>query len=161
MTSLCVAPYSRHWEVLNAMVNSQETSVGSTLDIVVMYSGDRSTLDTLGSAAELSKGLNARIRLVCVECVPYASPIDSPAVSVPFRLSKLQSLATVATLDSTQLRIDLYVCRDARQALESIAGPKSLVMLGRSARWLPAWWPSRENRMARWLRAMGCPVLRP
>lgn len=132
-------------EVLDAVVKSQETSVGNLLDIVVVYTDDRSTLDTLGCAAAMSKGLNARIRLICLECVSYASPIDSPAVSVPFRLSALQRLATAANLDSIPIEVDLYVCRDDRQAVEWILDPGSVVLLGNSKRWLPTWWPSRET----------------
>src|SRR2546423_957396 len=89
---------------------------GCSLEVVVIHTNQRGTLAALRAAAGLAKQLSAHIRLLVPQVVPYALPLASPQVSVDFTKRHFRSLALDVTIET---RVDVLVCRDKLQALES------------------------------------------
>lgn len=121
---------------------------GCSLEVVVIHTTQRGTLAALKAAAGLAKELSARIRLLVPQVVPYALPLTLPPVSADFIRRQFQTLALGARIET---RIEVLLCRDKWQVLESVLSPRALVVLGGRR----SWWPTRESRLANRLRHLG------
>ena len=53
------------------------------------------------------------------------------------------------------VQVDILLCRDNRETAAAAVAPEALVVVGGRGRW----WPTRERRMANWLRRQGRQVL--
>jgi hypothetical protein len=122
------------------------------LEVVVLYTTVQCTIRALRVAANLAKGLASRIRLLVPQTVPYPLPLTNPPISGQF--SERHFLTVVADA-SADVWVDLQLCRDRWQMLQSALRPRSLVVVGRARRW----WPAEENRIARRLRRAGHQVV--
>ena len=61
----------------------------------------------------------------------------------------------IASDSRVETRVSIYLCRDLLEILQSVLKPHSLVVVGSRKRW----WPTREKRLARKLRALGHQVV--
>jgi hypothetical protein len=66
----------------------------SELELVVPYTEFELTDAVLRRAAQLTAGLNVRVRLLAVHSVPYASPDNCPATQHAFLVGQLVDLAS-------------------------------------------------------------------
>ncbi|SRR5258708_5290097 len=131
---------------------AQTAAAGCPLEVVVVHSTTKATLHALRTAAELATGLHARIRLVVPQIVPYPRPLSSPTVSAAFNERRLRTIASGVPIET---RIEVCLCRDRWQLMESALRPHSLVVLSGRLRW----WPTAEQRAARRLQRLGHQVV--
>jgi len=124
----------------------------SPLEVVVLHTTTKGTLQALRTAAALAQGLAARIRLLVPQTVPYPLPLASPSIPKDFTERRFRTVASEVAIETY---IDIRLCRDRRVLLESALKPRSLVVLsGRRS-----WWPTSESRLARRLRHLGHQVV--
>ena len=120
---------------------------GSGLEVVVIYTGVKQTLAALRTAGGLARGLNARIRLIVPQVVPYPAPLEEPPVQKSFAERRFRTLAEEAAIET---KIDIWLCRNREAVLSEHLKPRSVVVIAAARqRW---WRPSRERRLARILR---------
>jgi len=122
------------------------------LEVKVLCTSVRAASSAMQQAAELARGLNARIHLLVAQEVSYAVPLESPPVLAAFQE---QVARNVARSCGVETRVDIFLCRDAEQTLLRQLTPHSVVIVGAPRRW----WPTREERLARHLRRAGHSVV--
>lgn len=125
---------------------------GRPLEVNVLCTGVPTTVKAMESAVELARGLNARLRLLVAQVVPYAVPLETPPVLVEFQEALFRDLAQGYGVET---RVDIFLCRDAGEAFVRQLSPHSVVVLGTRKRW----WPTTEEKLARRLRRLGHEVL--
>lgn len=111
------------------------------LSISVVFTNERATLAALKRAAELASELDARIRIVVPQVVPYLLPIDRPHVDPEFRVRRFLDLSVKVVPD---FEIDVRLCRDPWVGLTQALRPESIVIIGGRQRRL-----TRESRLMR------------
>jgi hypothetical protein len=131
-----------------AAAPSASQNVCPALEVVVMFTDVPSTLKALKTAAELAHNLNARIRILAPQIVPYPLPLDSPQVSKEFHERRFQTLTSNGPVDT---RVELCLCRDREQALCQALEPEALVVIGAHR----TWWPTADKALAKKLRRKG------
>ena len=117
-------------------------------ELIVVFTKTRHTLQTLGIARRLAKGLGGRVRLLVPHIVPYPLSLEKPQVSAVFLERRYR-----ATIDDgiVETRVDIRWCRNRWQMLEQALAPGSLIVLV-----VPnTRWPSVESRLVRGLVAAG------
>jgi hypothetical protein len=124
----------------------------SILDVAVVFTKVPATLKALKMAAELAHNLNARIRLLVPQVVPYPLPLEKPEVPAEFHRKRLQTVASQGAVDT---RVELWLCRDRYDALSKALEPDALVVMGVR----PTWWPTAEKALVRKLRRKGYQVI--
>jgi len=131
-------------------VSPQPPDLGAPgkLELTVLFTGLAGTLSALRKATELASGLNARIRLLVPQLVPYPLPLESPPVLLEFNKQRFQAIAAKQSLET---RVDIFLCRDVDVLLRKILAHGSTVLIGGRKRW----WPTSEARMARRLHRWG------
>jgi hypothetical protein len=122
------------------------------LDVSVLCTKMPATANELEVAAELARGLHARIHLLVAREVSYAVPLESSPVLVEFQEAHLRKIAEAYGGD---IRVDVLLCRNAEEAFVQNLLPHSLVVVGTRKRW----WPTREERLAQRLQNSGHAVL--
>lgn len=130
---------------------SQEAQSGSTLEIVVIFTGVLDTLKALKTAAELAHNLSGQIRLLVLQVVPYTLPLERPSVSRGFDKQRFRTIAHQGAIDT---HVEVCLCRDPEDALRALP-PESLVVIG-THRCL---WPKPEKALARKLQRKGHHVI--
>jgi hypothetical protein len=121
---------------------------GRCLELTVLFTGLTNTLRALDKAAELAHDLNAHIRLVVPQVVPYPLALESPPVLLEFNKNRFRALAQVQRLATC---VEIFLCRDAEALLDEILPAHSTVVIGGRRRW----WPTAEERLARRLHKQG------
>jgi len=111
------------------------------LSISVVFTNERATLAALKRATELASQLDARIRIVVPQVVPYPLPIDRPDVNPEFRVRRFLDLSIK---DAPGFEIDVRLCRDLWVGLTQALRPESIVVIGGRPRRL-----TRESRLMR------------
>ena len=129
-----------------------ENAGGSALEVSVLYTRMPTTVKAIESAVELARGLNARLRLLVAQEVPYAVPLETPPVLVEFQEALFRDIAKGYGLET---RVDIFLCRDADETFAKRLSPHSIVVLGTPKRW----WRTREEKLARRLRRSGHEVV--
>jgi len=125
------------------------------LNISVVFTSVESTLAALKEAGNLANSLGARIMLIVPQVVPYPLPLETPPVLVEFSENRFRVMASESAVETS---VQIYLCRDRLGTLLSVLTPGSVVVLGgRKRRW--AWWPTKDERLARRLRLTGYEVL--
>lgn len=122
------------------------------LEVCVLYTNVRSTLDALRTAASLACGLAARIRLLVPHVVPYPLPLDKPPVAPAVFSRHFKTISGDVHIETT---VDVRLCRDRWEAVRQALRPRSLVVIGGKHRW----WPTAERRMSAKLRKEGHQVV--
>ena len=126
----------------------------SDLEVNVLFTTERGTRWALRTAGNLARQLSARIRLVVIQVVPYALPLDHPQVSTNFVQDRCRSMAAECT-DVTEIRISVYLCRHRWKALQRVLSANSLVVVGGRRRW----WATADQRLAKALEYQGHHVI--
>src|ERR1041385_1600345 len=120
------------------------------LDPVIPYTTPELTRAALDAANRMSAGLNAKLRLVRVQVVPYPLDLHQSPVYIDFLKSQL-----------TRFQSDLPVAREIRLARElepallGTLGRDSVVILASGKRL----WRTRNERLAASLRRAGHKVV--
>jgi hypothetical protein len=122
----------------------------ATLDLVVPFTTPDLTLSALNAANRLAHGLNAAIRLVRIQVVPYPLDLKRSPVLMDFLKEQLRSLAS-----AMPARCEVRLAREFAAGLEGAIGEHSLVVLAMRRR--P--WRTRTERLAALLRAAGHTVV--
>ena len=122
------------------------------LNIEVVFTSFAATLAALKRAGSLASRLNARIRLVVPQVVPYPCPLASPPVLLDFNERRFRAIADESPVETT---VQLYLCRDRWEALKEVLKPGSLVVVGGRK----SWWPVVEKRLAKKLGRAGHDVI--
>ncbi len=138
-----VLPEGGDWARLAA-----ESHRAKPIDVAVVFTKIPATLCALRKAADLTRDLNARIRLLVPEVVPYPLPLDHPPAPVEFTERRFLATALAQTVET---HVEVYLCRDIEALLWEELVPRSLVVIGGRKRW----WPTRETRLAAKLRRRG------
>ena len=126
--------------------------VESGLNISVVFTSIAATLAALKQAGSLANRLGAHITLVVPQIVPRPLPLDSPPVLIDWNENRFRTIASESPVDTS---IQIYLCRDRWETLESVLTPHSLVVVGGRKRW----WPTPESRLANKLRKSGHEVI--
>src|SRR5256885_2187673 len=90
------------------------TGVPSALQVTIAFTVIPQDSRPIRAAAALVADLNARIRLLFIEVVPFPLPAHEPAIDQEWTLQKLRRLAESIDLDA---ELQVVLCRDVRQAL--------------------------------------------
>ena len=122
------------------------------LNIAVVFTSVETTLAALKEAGKLANDLGARIRLLVPQVVPYPLSLESPPVSVDWNEKRFHVIASESLVETA---VQIYLCRDRTQALESMLGSSSIVVVGSRKRR----WPTSEKRLASKLRKAGRQVI--
>ena len=128
---------------------------GRGLEVAVVHTTREGTLAALRSAGNLAKDLGARIALVAPLAVPFRLPLDRPTISTEFVQARHKALIAEADLGGEDVDIQIWICRNPREALAQILAPGSLVVLGGKGRW----YLSQEQRLGRFLARLGHHVI--
>jgi len=112
------------------------------LEINVIFTTIPGTLAALRLAGQYARDLYARISILATQVVPYPLPLEHPPVAPEFTTRCFRTLVADQRIET---RIQLYLCRESRQALLEALRPNSLVVLGGKKRW----WPTREQALAK------------
>jgi len=121
---------------------------GRNCHTVVLFTDVRSTLDALRCAAILPRAESAPIRLLVPQVVAYPLPLHEPAVQTSHLAQRLRTVAEQVQADT---KVEILLCRDPWEAIHQALATPHLVVLGSRRRW----WPTREERIAKRLRAEG------
>jgi hypothetical protein len=122
------------------------------LDVAVVFTSGAATSAALKTAGELADSLNARIKLVAMQVVPFPLPLESPPILLDFSEQRLREIAVESPVETT---IQIYLCRDSWETLSAVLPPHSLVVIGGRKRW----WRTKEESLARKLRRAGHDVI--
>jgi len=144
---------SREWSAIQEA--APEAEPRAKLEVNVVFTNRQGTLAALEAAGNLARSLGARINLLAPQIVPYAFPLTRPPVSIQFTEQRLLDLAYQGAQGPLETNVQVYLCRDTRQALLQVLKPKSLVIIGGRARW----WAAKEGRLARILSSEGHQVV--
>ena len=125
------------------------------LDIVVVFTGIPGTRAALTAAGAMARGLNARIRLVAPQSIPYVYSLEQSPIAASFTERLLAGLVGKAANGSAETAIEIYLCRDRLRTMLKVLQPNSLVVIGGRKRI----WPTKESRLARKLRSNGHEVV--
>ena len=122
----------------------------TTLDLVVPFTTPALTLAALNAANRLGAGLNARIRLLKIQVVPFPLDLTQSPVPIAFLTQQLSSFES-----KLPVTCEVRLARESEPGLKDILGEHSLVLLATARR--P--WRTREERMAASLRRAGHTVV--
>lgn len=126
--------------------------VGERLNIAVIFTTVESTLAALKEAATLADELDARITLIVPQVVPYPLPLEDPPVTSECSGRRFRVIANESPVDTT---VQICLCRDRFDAVNTVLRPGSIVILGDRKRW----WPTKNQILARRLRSAGYEVI--
>jgi hypothetical protein len=138
------------------LVADDESAAARPLEVVVVNTDARPTMQALRSAYAFARNLKARIRVVVPHVVPYQLPLDAPPVERGVMERRMRALLPDAAGDPIETRIEILLCRDVEIALRGALAPGSTVIVG--GRY--SWWPNAADRLAWRLRRMGHQVVR-
>src|SRR5437764_597979 len=120
------------------------------LDIVIPFTTPDLTRAAVDAAGELSHGLQAKIRLVKVQLVPFPADLDQPTVVLDFIKEQLLHFES-----PLPMQIEIRLARELEPALRQTLNSDSLVLLATRRR--P--WKTRTERFAASLEKRGHHVL--
>lgn len=141
-----------HMTLVGRPSNDPVTVQPESIEVTVLHTTTRGTLQALRAAASLADGLSGRIRLVVPYVVPYPLPLDGPDVPLGFTRRRFRTVAAGVNVDT---HVDIQLGRDKAEILESALNPHSLVVLGGRR----GWWPNAETRLAKRLQRLGHEVV--
>lgn len=99
----------------------------SRLLLTVVFTTVPATLAALRKAAVLAHELGAWIRILVPYVVPYPLPLDRPQIDPNFRIRLFRTLCEQEQIET---RIEIKLCRDARECLVQELAPQSVVLIG-------------------------------
>jgi hypothetical protein len=129
-----------------------EQASDAKLELVVPYTVPEMTQAVLERAESLTAGLNARISLVAVHCVPYATTFGCPSSTHAFLVERMVELSAGCRLP---VQAQVVLARSRDEGLQYVLQPGSTVLLGSRRRR----WRTPEERLARKLAGDGNKVV--
>ncbi len=123
-----------------------------TRDVSVLFTSADGTLAALRVAEDLARAGHGEVRLVDFRVVPLGAPIDAP----PGR-SRIETEGFLDRLaaEGIDAHVNVYVCRDIREAIPIVFDRQSLIVIGARRRG----WRTRAERWRRILEGFGHLVL--
>ncbi len=131
---------------------SQGASSDGNLDLTVIYTTRRATRAALEEADSLADDLDARIKLIVTDAVPYHASLTRGTAAAEVPCGLLRDLLTGLR---SVVRVELYRCRDSRQALRDMLPAQSTILIGTGGFWSRR----REQRLAAFLASLGHHVI--
>jgi hypothetical protein len=122
------------------------------LELVIPFTEPPLTRAVLDRVATLTGGLNARVSLIAVHTVPYATTFGCPSSTHAFLVEQLVELSSACPLP---VSAQVVLARTREAGLEFALKPGSTVAIGACRRW----WRTAEERLARTLAAAGHKVV--
>ena len=124
----------------------------SKLNISVVFTSVPATLAALRTAGSLANRLAAQITLLVPQVVPFPLPLESPPVLLDWNERRLKVIADESPVET---KVNLYLCRDRFDTLNTVLKAHSIVVMGGPR----GWWPTQEKKLARKLRRAGHEVI--
>lgn len=124
------------------------------LHVTVIHTTSEGTLCALELARTWARGLNANIRLVTTEVVPFRLPLENPPISTEFLRQREVRMVAAAGIEEKSVTIEILLCRSVKIALQQFLGSHSLVVIGGKRAWL-----NGPSRLANWLERIGHQVV--
>lgn len=123
------------------------------MPVTVVFTTIEGTLVALNAAAALAKDLAAEVVVLVTEVVSFRYQVQGLRDPVAFfeRLCE----AIVAETPIRNVQIEVHLCRDQVQCLETALRPRSIVLIGARR----CWWPWRERHLERALSKRGFQAL--
>ena len=131
----------------------EDVSYDKKLALTVVFTNLRGTLLALKRAAELAHELDRSIRVLVPQVVPYALPIDRPAVQTSFRARQFSTWFEDCPIG---VYFDVRLCRDRYQCLRQALDKESIVLIGEDSNRLRA---VKDGFLANWLKRSGHQVI--
>ena len=150
MAEIIKHEFQNGWEM---SAPARELSSGE-LEVNVIFTDPKRTAVALETASELARDLNASIRLIAAQAVPFAFPLSKPPVDAKFQEHILLDLVKGSCNGAVETMIHLLLCRNALDTLAQTLSPNSVVVIGGSR-----WWFSDAHWLARSLRSIGHQVI--
>jgi hypothetical protein len=131
-----------------------EAGAISGFQIAIPHRSPELTRTAFTRAAELTKGLDARVRLIEIQVIPYRLPLEIPVVSQSHSIRRIRLLAEESTVPISP---EIVYARDWEDGLRRSLVPGSVVLFAIKKRW----WRTqfREKRIAGRLRKAGHQVV--
>ena len=129
-----------------------EQASDAELELVVPYTAPAVTRAVLARVESLTAGLNARILLVAVHAVPYATTFGCPSSTHAFLVERMVELSAGCRLP---VQAQVVLARSRDEGLQYVLQPGSMVLLGSRRRR----WRTPEERLARKLAGEGHKVV--
>jgi hypothetical protein len=133
----------------------REAEIRAPLEVNVIFTNEKRARAALRVAGALALNLNGHLNLLVIKEVPLAFPLDRPPVAVSFTKQRMLQFASEGAQGPVDTTVQLCYCRNQTQGLLQSLRPKSLIIIGGKT----GWWPARESRWAKRLRAQGHQVL--
>jgi hypothetical protein len=128
---------------------------GDGLTVTVIFTDERGTQAALRMASNLSQGLNARIRLLVAQGVPFHFPLDRPPVSIDFLERRPLCVVSDSGVEAGGVCIEIFLCRNRKECLRRVLSPRSLIVLGGARRRRL----NEARRLEAWLNRLGHRVI--
>jgi hypothetical protein len=136
--------------------NADDSDSDHRLRVTVIYTSQEGTIAALKTAYDLARNLGLRVALMMIKVVPFHFPLDRPPVSVDF-LERLQlAVVSESGIDAEEVSLELYLCRDRKQCLQSVLAPRALVVIGGRRDWRT---PRQERKLEQLMLALGHHVI--
>lgn len=116
------------------------------LDLVVPFTTPELTRAALDAASRMGKGLNATIRMIRVQIVPFPLDIDQSPVYIDFLKEQMATLSS-----GRPVAAEIRLARGFEEGLLGTLGSESVVVLATPKRL----WTTRNERLAARLRRAG------
>jgi hypothetical protein len=126
----------------------RDTASGlQTSSVYVVFTTIEDTLSAIRVAGGFAKALEVPVTILHFRTVSYALPIDGPAGISPIETAEFAQSLEREGLD---VRVKVYLCREALAAVPLALTSPSLVVIGGRQ----AWWGYRASQSTRWRRAL-------
>jgi hypothetical protein len=124
------------------------------LDIVVPFTTRPLTRAALTAAGRWSAGLLPLVRMVRTQVVPFPLQLEAAPVSAAVLRHHLLPLA-----EEFGVHLEICFTRDSREGLLQRLSTGSVILIAVRRHFWSHWLPSREERLANWLRRRGYNVV--
>jgi hypothetical protein len=124
------------------------------VEVNVIFTTPQATRAALRAADAILQSCQARIHFLVPQVVPMGFPLDRPPVSVGFAEQRAAGMARECCRNAAVL-VQIVLCGNREQCIETTLRPNSLVMIGSRKHWL-----APEKNLAKLLRAKGHRVIR-
>ncbi len=124
----------------------EQSPEAAELDLVVPFTTPELTRIAVNAANRMGAGLNAALRLIRVQVVPFPLDLNQSPVYIDFLKKQLRAFESALPVAG-----EIRLARDFEEGLRGALGPDSVVILATRKR--P--WRTRTERLAASLRRSG------
>jgi hypothetical protein len=167
MPRLCPLPYARTCKQMSRWIDfaresgqirggpySSTSALDPRLEVAIIFTTVPGTTAALEAAGKLAQGLNAKLRLLVPQVVPYQFPLTRPPVDLDHARRAALALLTGLCL-SEHMTIQICLCRSRQECWNRAVPAGSLVLVGGRR----SWWAKSERRLAERIRSLGHEVI--